>query len=153
MLRIIFPKKSSTGSLYQSQLKAYYILLHPKKLRNLLKPWLTETLIGSKSTCPTVLHLSFLFHNNNSVTINKLIKWITIPPVSKMGIFHTLALNFMDWPFRVIVTRHFRPKSGHLNEIVYCKRIDRTLKNVIHWRSGSFLRQIIPALWKLLVFG
>ena len=45
-----------------------------------------------------------------------------------MGIFHTQAFNFKDWPFNVIVTSHFRIKCGHLNEKVYCKPVDRTLK-------------------------
>ena len=60
--------------------------------------------------------------------------------VSEIGKFYTLALNFKGKPFAIIVTRHFRPKSDHLNEVVYCKPIDRTLP-------------IIPDLWKLMVFG
>ena len=74
-------------------------------------------------------------------------------PISELGIFHTLALNFKDWLFDVIVTRHFRPKSVHLNESVYCKPIDRTLKMLFIEESHSFLRPIIPGLWKLLVLG
>ena len=49
-------------------------------------------------------------------------------PVSEMGKFHTLVLNFKDWPFAVIARRHFRPKLGHLNEGVYCKLINRNQK-------------------------
>ena len=56
-------------------------------------------------------------------------------PVSEMGKFHTLALNVKDWLSVVIVTRHFRLKSGHLNERVYGKSTDRTLPT-------------IPQLWK-----
>ena len=39
---------------------------------------------------------SFLFHNNNSVIISKLEKWIMIPACFRNGKFHTLALNFKD---------------------------------------------------------
>ena len=42
--------------------------------------------------------------------------------------------------FVTFVTRHFRPKSGHLNERVHCKPVDRTLRT-------------ISELWKLMVFG
>ena len=48
-------------------------------------------------------------------------------PVLETRKFHTLALNFKNWPFGSIAARHFQPKSGHLNEKVYCKPIDRTL--------------------------
>ena len=139
-------------SSYQLQLKAYYVLLHRKNPWNLLKPWLAKTLTGSKSTCPTVLHRSFLFHINNSITINKLKKWITISACYRNGIFHTLVLNFKDWHFGVIVRRHFRPKSVHLNESVYCKPVNRTLKMLFIVDSHSFLWPIISELWKLLVF-
>ena len=69
-----------------------------------------------------------------------------------MRIFHTLALNFKDWPFGVIVTRHFRPKLGHLNESVYFKPLNRTLKMLFIEGSDSFPWAMIPELWKLLVF-
>ena len=72
-------------------------------------------------------------------------------PASEIGKFHTLALNFKDWSFGVIVTRHVRPKLGHLNERIYFKLIDRTSKFIKE--SGSFLRLISPKLRKLLVFG
>ena len=45
-----------------------------------------------------------------------------------------------------IVTRHFRPKSGHLNDSVYCKPIDRTLKMLFIEGSDSFLPPIILEL-------
>ena len=51
-------------------------------------------------------------------------------PFPEMGKFHTLALNFKFWPFSVIVTRHFRPNLGQLNEWKYCKLIDRTSKRL-----------------------
>ena len=44
-----------------------------------------------------------------------------------------------------------RAKPGHLNERVYCKPIDRTLKMLFIEGSGSFLRPTIPELWKLLI--
>ena len=73
--------------------------------------------------------------------------------VSEMRIFHTLALKFKNQLFGVTVTRHFRPESsGHLNESVYCKPIDRTLKMFFIDGSDSFLQPIIRELWKLLVF-
>ena len=74
-------------------------------------------------------------------------------PVSEMGKVHTLVLNSKDWPFGVIVTRHFRTKLGHLNERVYCKLIDRTSRMLFIKKSGSFLRPTSPELWKLLGFG
>ena len=58
----------------------------------LVKP--AETLTGSKSTCPTVFHLPFLLHNNNSVTINKLKKWITIPVCFRNGNISYTSLEF-----------------------------------------------------------
>ena len=73
--------------------------------------------------------------------------------VSEMGKFHKLALNFKDWPFGVIVTRHFRPKCIHLNERVYCKLIHRTSKMLFIKELGSFLRPNSSKLRKLLVFG
>ena len=39
-----------------------------------------------------------------------------------MGKFHTLAMNFGGSPFRITVTRYFRPKSDHSNERVYPMR-------------------------------
>ena len=52
-----------------------------------------------------------------------------------------LALNFKYYPFGVIVTRHFRAKSGNLNELgIYYKPIDRTLPTTLE-------------LWKLMVLG
>ena len=53
----------------------------------------------------------------------------------------------------VSVTRHFRPKLVHLNESLFCKSVDRTLKILFIEGSDCFLRPIISELWKLLVFG
>ena len=64
-------------------------------------------------------------------------------PVSEMGTFHTLALNFWG----ITVTRYFRPKSGHSNERVNRKAIDGRLKTLRNEVSGSFLRLIKPELW------
>ena len=63
----VFNLAVATGSL---------LYLTPSKLKISI---LAETLTGLKSACPTVLYLSFLFHNINSITINKFKKWITIP--------------------------------------------------------------------------
>ena len=127
-------------SSYQSQLRAYCIFLHPKILWNLLKPWLAETLTGWKSTCPTVLCLSFLFHNNNSTTINKLKKWIIIPASFRNGNISFTNLEFESW------------KSGHLNDSVYRKPINRTLKILFIERLDRLLWPIIPDLWKITSF-
>ena len=64
-----------TRSSWLFQFEAYYILLHAK-LR--INSTLAEKFTGTKSTFPTVLYLSVLFHNDNSIIINKLKKWIII---------------------------------------------------------------------------
>ena len=95
--------------------------------------WLKKYTANCLSYVTVNLYLSFLFHNNNSVyTIFTWKNWITIPASFRNGeiLYSTLALNFKDWPFGIIVTRHFRPKSGHLNDRVYCKPIE-------HWKCHS----------------
>ena len=145
---------------YQLQLDVYHILLHPKlKMKfythgnpNLLKKYMANCL----SYLTVSLCLSFLSHNHNSVyTIFTSKNWIAIPVSLRNGkiSYSTLALNFKDWPFGIIATRHFRPKSGHLNDRVYCKPIGRKLKRLLNESSGSFLRPTIPEFWKLLAFG
>ena len=63
---------------YQLQLKARYILFYLKLKANFCT---LENLTGSKSTCSTVVYLSFQFHNsNNTVKISRSKKWITLPP-------------------------------------------------------------------------
>ena len=131
-------KNISICSSYQSQLKGCYILLHPTNPWNLVEPWLARKVHAQ-------LYYIFLFC---SIITTQLLstsiksEW-QFWPVSELGIFHTLALKFKDWPFDVIVTRHFRPKLVHLNESVYCKPIDRTLKMLFIEESHSFLRPII----------
>ena len=151
--------KISKCSSYQLQLEADYILLHPKLKRKFYTRWNPKWLKKYMPNClpylTVKLYLSFLFHNNNSVTINKFKKWIIIPACFKNRKiwYSTLALNFTDWPYGVIVTRHFRPKSGNLNDRVYCKQTDGTLNMLFIVGSSSFLRPTIPELRKLLVFG
>ena len=150
-------------SSYQLQLEAYVLihskLSHPNLKRKFYTLWNPNWQKKDMSNClPDVtikLYLSFLFHNNNWVTTIKFKKWIAIPPCFRNGkiSYNTLALNFKDWSFGVVVTRHFRPKSGHLNDRVYCKSIDRTLKMLLIEVSGNFLRPTIPKIRKLLVFG
>ena len=89
------------------------------------------------------LHSVFLFC---SIIITQLLSISSKSELQFASFIHTLALNFKDWTFGVIVTRHFRPKSGLLNEI-----IDRTLKMLLIERSGSVLRPTISELLKLLV--
>ena len=43
----------------------------------------------------------------------------------------------------MVIIPNFRPKPGHLNDRVYCKPIDRTLKMLFSERSDSFLRPTI----------
>ena len=108
-------------SSYQSQSKVHYILLHPKNPWNLLKPWLVRKVHAQ-------LYTIFLFCSiiTTQLLSTSLKSELQLWPVWELGIFHTLALNFKNWPFDVIITRHFRPKSVDLNEIVY-------FKNVIYW--------------------
>ena len=117
------------------------ILLHPKKPWNLLKPWLAPNV---HANC------TLYFFSVPSTSLKSELQFLI---VSEMGIFHIIALNFKEWPFCVILTRHFRSKSGHFNEKAYCKPIDRTLKMFFIKGSDSFLRPIFPELWKLLDFG
>ena len=131
-------------------------LNHPRLKIKFYTLWNRNWLKKYMPNCmPVKLYLFFLFHNNNSVTINKFKKWITISACFRNGkiSYSTLALNFKDWPFGVIVTHHFRPKSGHLNDRLYYKSINRTLKMLFIEGSGSFLRQTIPNLRTLLVIG
>ena len=127
MLRIFFSKKTSTCPSYQLQLEAYCILLHPKLKIKFYTCWNPNWLIKDMSNCLSYLtvnlYLCFLFHDNNSVTINKFKKWITMPACFRNGkvLYSTLVLNFNDWPFGVIVTGHIRAKSA---------------QNVIHWGVG-----------------
>ena len=92
----------------------------------------------AQGKCATILY------NNNSITINQFKKSeLQFLSVSEIRKFHTLTVNFKDWPFSAIVTRHFRPKSGHLIERVNFKPIDKTvinLENLFIEGSGSFLR-------------
>ena len=57
-----------------------------------LKP--AEILTDSKSACPTVLHLSFLLYNNNSITISNLIKGLAIPTGFRNGNISYTSLEF-----------------------------------------------------------
>ena len=67
-----------------------------------------------------------------------------------MGKLHMPTIIIDDRPSDITVARHFRPKSGHYNERVYCTPIDRALKIRLKERSPRFLRPIIPELWKSL---
>ena len=40
-------------------------------------------------------------------------------PVSGIGKFHTLALNFGGWAFSITVRKYFRSNSDHSNERIY----------------------------------
>ena len=96
-----------------------------------------------------------MFHNNNSVTINKFKKRFTIPACFRNGkiSYGPLTLNLKDWPFGVFVTWQFMPKSGHLNERVYCKSINRILKMLFVEGSGSFLQPTILKSEEVAGFG
>ena len=131
------------------------------KRKALIKTYLTSKFFQNwkvgKSTRAQKVHARlysvFLYR---SLIMNELLSTslqLQFQPVSEMGKFHALAMNFKGWPFGVIVTRHFRPKVGHLNERVYCKLIDRTSKVLFIKESGSFLRPTSPELRKLMAFG
>ena len=50
--------------------------------------------------------------------------------ISEIGILHTLSFTVGDRPFGVTVTRHFRLKSTHSTETIYCKPINRALNAI-----------------------
>ena len=102
---------------------------------------------GPLSTYPIAFCLSFLFHNNNSITMNNFKKWATI-----RMFYSYISLEIWGLTLGVIVTRPFRPKSGSLNKRVYCKPIDRTLKMIyIHWRVGQLSK--INYFWVMEITG
>ena len=70
-------------------------------------------------------------------------------PVSELGEFHILVLNFGAWPFDIIAPRHLRRKSGHSNERVNRKPINRILKTLLNEGFGSFLRATTSELWRI----
>ena len=96
------------------------------------------------------LHSTFLF---SYIIITQLLSAcmkteLHLLPISEMGKFHILALNFGGWPFSITVTGYFRPKPDHSNERIYCKLIDKRLKTLPNEGSRSFLRLTTPELWK-----
>ena len=102
-------KKISTCSSYQPQLKAYYILLQPRNPRNLLKPWLARKVHAK-------LYSIFLFCSiiTTQLLSTSLKSELQFWPVSELGIFHTLALNFKAWfpPMRLTIFK--RINCSHL---------------------------------------
>ena len=102
-----------------------------------------------KSTWLTVLYLSFEFHGN-SIFISRPKNWIVLFTISEIGILHKQILTIGAWPLSITVTRHFRPKSDDSNERIYCKQIDREIKNTIQGAVAGFLTSTIPELWKIL---
>ena len=54
----------------------------------------------------------------------------------------------MAEPYSVTVIRDFRPESGHSNEMVYCKLIDRRLKTLLKEELDSFLEPTTTEFWK-----
>ena len=96
------------------------------------------------------LHSTFLF---SYIIITQLLSAcikteLHLLPISEMGKFHILALNFGGWPFSITVTGYFRPKPDHSNERIYRKLIDKRLKTLPNEGSRSFLRLTTPELWK-----
>ena len=96
------------------------------------------------------LHSTFLF---SYIIIAQLLSAcmkteLRLLPISEMGKFHILALNFGGWPFSITVTGYFRPKPDHSNERIYRKLIDKRLKTLPNEGSRSFLRLTTPELWK-----
>lgn len=88
----------------------------------------SETLSGSKGKCQTILQFFFQVHKNNSITINRSNKWITVTIYFRNGNITYIIFTFGNWLFSVTATWHFRLKSSHFNKTLYCKPIDRALK-------------------------
>ena len=110
----------------------------------------------------------FLF---SSIIITKLVVIITNNPlkklfwlpVSEVGKFHRLTLNFRGWSFRGwplnfggwTVTKYFGSKSGNSNGKIYRKQIDKRYSTT-RWTAfchqpllsyGSFSRTSSTAFW------
>ena len=83
-------KNTSICSSYQSQLKAYYILLHPNNPWNLLKQWLVRTV--DAQLYPIFYFCSIM---TTQLLLTSLKSELQLWTVSELGIFHTLALNLM----------------------------------------------------------
>ena len=130
------------------QLEAYYILLHCKlkiKLythwnRNWLKKYMPNCL--SYLTVNLFLFCSVVIIQLRSLSLKSELQFLFASEMGKI-LYSTLTLNFKDWPFGMVIIPNFRPKPGHLNDRVYCKPIDRTLKMLFSERSDSFLRPTI----------
>ena len=127
--------KKLLSILHRLQIKYYhYILRNPKKPWKMLKPWLSR-----KVHVQLYSIFLFCFIITTQLPSTRLTSELQFLPVSEMGIFYIVALNFKDWLFGVTVIRHFRPKSGNFSESIYCKPIARTLKMLFSERSCSFL--------------
>ena len=112
------------------------IIVFFRSERILSKAFLKKNDQSSKSTCPFFL-CSTIITELLSRSLKSELKFL---PVSEIGTFHTLVLNFKDWPFGVIVTRHLMTKLGYLNERAHCKLIDRISKMLFIKQSDIFLR-------------
>ena len=116
IFKIFKKSKKSKYSLHQLQMllksQVQGKLLHPlkHKLAQNVQVWLYFTFLFSSIMIPGLL----------SACLNTELHLL---PVSE-------ALNFGGWPFSITVTRYFKPKSGHSNERVYRKSIDRILKTL-----------------------
>lgn len=75
---------------------------------------------------------------------NELITYLLLD--SKMRKLHTLALDFVGWPFGISITRHFRPKPSHSNDRIY-RKPKQKIENVTQWRVRQ-LSTTTPELWK-----
>ena len=80
------------------------------------------------------MYSTFLFSSiiTTQLLSTRLRSELHLLPVLEMGQFHALALTFGGRSFGKTVTRHFRPRSSHSNERVYCKPINRRLKTLLN---------------------
>ena len=126
-------------------LKACNILLHPKYKVNFCTPWNTNFLKLYMPNCTAFLFSFIIITQLLSPYLKTELHLLT---VSEMEKFYTLALNFGGWPFSITVTRYFRPKADHSNEMVYRKPIDRRLKTLSAtnhaWVMEVFLEPVLP---------
>ena len=118
------------------KVETYYILLNPKLKIKFYTRWNPKWFVKNTPNCI----LSFFW-------MTQLLSISSKSELQLACFIHTLALNFKDWTFGVTVTRHFRPKSGRLNERVYCIPIERTLKMLLLRGRAAFYDQLFPSYW------
>ena len=135
-----FIKISLKPSSYLLQLKLITLTPYQNKGKFLyhLKPWLDQ-----KVHALLTLNLLFIF-----IIITQWLSVVNYNYCFSTGKIMQQPLTFGDWHF--VLTRLFRPRSGHLNENIYCKPINRFLNVIMLFikRLDRFLQPTTPKLWK-----